>query len=717
MSKNQIQDLAPLRQLFVSDQLTKFYSSDNPITIPPPEIYTKGFSEIRQFFRQIEVYGYQSVNEAKLLIVGEAEAGKTTLANKLQNPDYKLQSIPRTEGIDIITWYFQMENKQSFRANIWDFGGQEIYHATHKFFLTKRSLYVLVADAYAQKTDFRYWLHHVEIFSDNSPILIIQNEKQDCAWQIDEQQLRERFPTLREILPTNFATNRGLNTVRTTIMQHLSCLPHIGAPLPQKWIEVRKALEDDPRDYISFEEYRNLCEKHDFIEREHQLQLSGYLHDLGVCLHFQDDDFLKKYVILKPEWGTTAIYKIFDDPRVINNFGRFTKEDLASIWNEDRFADMRGELRLIMERFQLCYQIPNCPDTYIAPQLLDTKQPDYEWDSSDNLLLFFKYKDFMPKNILSRFIVVANDLIESQQYVWRTGVILQNNGARAEIIEHYDKQEIVIRVSGKNKRALLDLVQRDIDKTHNSYRRLQYDKFVPCNCEQCKDNPNPHFFKHDTLLAYIKDDQPQIQCPKSFNYIEVRRLIDDVIEKSPLEKAQKNWKAIIMQGESNTLEFKSSLRYCLCQKSSQKYIEHAAMKTIAAYLNSEGGTLLIGVDDNGTILGLDNDFSTFSKKKTDKVDEFLKHFDNLIANNFGDTIHHYLDIEFPNVEGKLICAITVKEKASDAVWLRNKGEKTEQFYIRRTASTVELSPSEAMKYARAHWKKFAYSTAEGFNIL
>lgn len=700
VSKNQIHDLTPLKRL---TQLTKFYSYDNPITSPPPEILSKGLDEIKQFFRQIDAHGFQSVYEAKLLIVGEPEAGKTTLANKLQDPDYELHPIPRTEGIDIITWYFQVDGKQKFRVNIWDFGGQEIYHATHKFFLTKRSLYVIVADTRTQETDFLYWLHLVELLSDNSPILIIQNEKQDCSWNVNGRQLRKKFPTLKEILPTNFATNRGLDNIYTAIKRYLSHLPHIGISLPQKWVEVRKALENDPRNYITIEEYRAICKQYDFIRREDQLQLSEYLHDLGVCLHFQDDDILKKYVILKPEWGTTAVYKILDNPRVINNFGRFTKDDLSSIWSEDKYIDMRGELRLLMERFQLCYQIPNCPDTYIAPQLLDKKQPDYEWDSTNNRLLFYRYKDFMPKNMLSRFIIATHDLIESQRYVWQTGVILEKDGARAEIIERYEKLEIAIRVSGKNKHALSAIVQRDIEKIHNSYKRLHYDKFIPCNCKKFKGSSTPHFYKYNKLIKNLTNDQFHVQCPKSFEQVDVQSLLDDVIENFPLD-AQKDWKILIAQGESNTLEFKSTLRYCLRQKSPQKYIEHAVMKTIAAYLNSEGGILLIGVKDNGTILGLEDDFSTFSKKKTDKVDEFLKHFDNLIANNFGDKVHHYLDVKVTEVEGKSICAITIKEKSSEAIWLMNKEEKTEKFYIRRSASTVELSPSEAMKYAREHWK-------------
>ena len=80
-----------------------------------------------------------------------------------------------------------MENGQPFRVNIWDFGGQEIYHATHQFFLTKRSLYVLVADTRKEDTDFYYWLNAVELLSDNSPLLIVKNEKQDRHREINER--------------------------------------------------------------------------------------------------------------------------------------------------------------------------------------------------------------------------------------------------------------------------------------------------------------------------------------------------------------------------------------------------------------------------------------------------------------------------------------------------------------------------------------------------
>ena len=176
------------------------------------------------------------------------------------------------------------------------------------------------------------------------------------------------------------------------------------------------------------------------------------------------------------------------------------------------------------------------------------------------------------------------------------------------------------------------------------------------------------------------------------------------------DEAQR-WNTLIAKGESNTLEFKSTLRYCLKQQSPQKYVEHAVMKTIAAYLNSDGGTLLIGVDDSGAVVGLDHDFGTFANKDLPGFDSlpglsdaFLRHLDNLIAANFGDHVHHYLDIAMTAIDGKAICAVTVKGGASDAIWLVNKEKNTEQFYIRRSASTVELSPREAMQYIRDHWK-------------
>ena len=154
--------------------------------------------------------------------MGEGGAGKTSLARKLQDEGYVLKpDEASTEGIDVIRWEFPQTPQtkdQAFLVNIWDFGGQEIYHATHQFFLTKRSLYALVADTRRDDTDFYYWLKAVELLSDNSPVLIVKNERDERPFEINERQLKGEFGNLKKVLATNLATNRGLSGASAKFM-------------------------------------------------------------------------------------------------------------------------------------------------------------------------------------------------------------------------------------------------------------------------------------------------------------------------------------------------------------------------------------------------------------------------------------------------------------------------------------------------------------------
>ncbi|MCA6533890.1 MAG: leucine-rich repeat domain-containing protein [Pseudanabaena sp. M176S2SP2A07QC] len=515
-------------------RLTRLTFGNNPWQNLPPEIRRGGVKAILRFCQQLtdEV---DHLYEAKLLIIGEGGAGKTTLTKKIQDCDYQLQSDEvSTEGIDVIRWHFPLPNGKEFRVNIWDFGGQEIYHATHQFFLTKRSLYALVADTRKEDTDFYYWLNVAELLSENSPLLIIKNEKQERKREINERQLRGEFTNLKETIATNFATNRGLPDILNKIQHYIQNLPHVGTELPKSWVKVREALEKSDRNYISLDEYLKICEENGFTQQEDALQLSGYLHDLGVCLHFQDDDLLTRTVILKPTWGTDAVYKVLDNAQVVEALGRFTREDLKIIWHEDKYTTMRPELLRLMMNFKLCYEIRGSQNVYIAPQLLTPNQPEYTWDEVENLFLRYEY-EFMPKGILTRFIVEMHSAIEHPTLVWKTGVVLCKDGARAEIIElyRYHKGEIRIRLSGKRKRDLLTTVRHELDKIHASYERLKYKTLVPCNCSTCGNSQTPFFFDLKRLYNFLDTDKPQIQCYDSGDDVEVRGLIDDIIKTSP----------------------------------------------------------------------------------------------------------------------------------------------------------------------------------------
>lgn len=524
--ENQIKELSP--KILGMESLHQLRLSPAGMTTPPPEVVSRGVEAIKNYFRQMEAEGEDHLYEAKLLIVGEGGAGKTSLARKMENPNYKLKEEDSTQGIKVIRWSFPMPDGRRFRVNIWDFGGQEIYHATHQFFLTKRSLYVLVADTRREDTDFYYWLNVAELLSDNSPLLIVKNEKQDRRREINERQLRGEFSSLKETLATNLATGRGLDKILAEVKHYLMGLPHVGSPLPGTWVKVREALEEDERNYIGVEEYLDICERKGFKGRRDKLQLSGYLHDLGVCLHFQDDPLLKKTVILKPRWGTDAVYKVLDNNRVVSNLGKFDREDLADIWRADEYAEMRDELLQLMINFKLCYRIPRS-GLYIAPQLLTEVQPLYDWDEADNLILRYTY-EFMPKGIITQFIVAMHQKVagEGQGLVWRSGVVVEDGPTRAEVVEYYGRREIKIRVAGRHRKELMTVVSYELDKIHESYNRLKYNKLIPCNCSKCKSSQEPHFYPEGILRQFIEDSQEHIQCQKSYRMVAVRGLWDDV---------------------------------------------------------------------------------------------------------------------------------------------------------------------------------------------
>ena len=160
--------------------------------------------------------------------------------------------------------------------------------------------------------------------------------------------------------------------------------------------------------------------------------------------------------------------------------------------------------------------------------------------------------------------------------------------------------------------------------------------------------------------------------------------------------------SLIKIGESPNTEFKSSLRVCFKTNKPENYIELACMKTIAGFMNTKKGTLLIGVADDKAILGLEKDFNSFGNK-SDLLDEFQKHLDNLVENYIGNSAYSLIKISFPKYEDKMICRIDVDFRKSGPIYVKNKSKNSEEFYIRRAASTTALNPSEMINYIENHW--------------
>lgn len=534
--------------------LKALYIWGNPITQPPPEHLGEALTDIelvdldalRRYFAQLRREGEAHFYEAKLLIVGEGGAGKTSLARKLQNTAAPLPPPEdSTNGIEIQTWGFPLPTSHqlpatshpNYHVNIWDFGGQTVYHATHQFFLTKRSVYVLVADTRRQQTDFYDWLKMQETFGGDSPIILLKNRNRqhgnDCVIE-NLPHLQSRFPNLKEIVELDLnkvPDEADWPELLRLLQKHFLALDHVGVPRPKTWVEMRKALDADPRDTLHRDEYLALCVQHGIPDPADALQLSDYLHHLGDILHFEGDPILTDLVILKPTWALDAVYRVLDNKEIAAAYGQFTLTDLRHLWHESHYQNHRNKLLRLMENFQLCYPLRRQRDTYIAPQLLDVKTPIYQWKGgADDLQLRYKYPLFMPRGILSRAIVALHHRIEEQRLVWRTGVILGNAYARAELLELRGEGEIRIRVSGGNRRDLLMEIVAVLDDLHRSFPNLRYDKLVPCNCATCAATEAPHFFRLDKLLERLQNRRETIECDNPpYAEVQIRSLIDDAI--------------------------------------------------------------------------------------------------------------------------------------------------------------------------------------------
>ena len=169
------------------------------------------------------------------------------------------------------------------------------------------------------------------------------------------------------------------------------------------------------------------------------------------------------------------------------------------------------------------------------------------------------------------------------------------------------------------------------------------------------------------------------------------------IDLSREEPTNKEVQELIAAGESDTVEFKSTLRYDLRARSENKKLEYVIAKTIAAFLNSEGGDLFIGIDDNQNALGLSDDINTLSKKS---IDGFELQLIGVIKKYIGGSHITHIKITFPVYDDVQVCRVRVA-KSSKSVFTKFEGK--EDFFVRSGCSSQPLSREEQSAYEKEHW--------------
>ena len=474
---NQLSQLpAEITQLV---NLTTLYLEKNPLKSPPPEIAERGVQAIFEYFKSLEAEK-QPLNEVKVLLVGDGGAGKTSLVKRLLGEKFD-NNEPQTHGINIKKWEI-IDGDDKIKVHFWDFGGQEIMHATHQFFLSKRSLYVLVLDGRKEeKTE--YWLKHIESFGGDSPILVVINKiDENPSFDVNRPFLQDKYKGIKNFHRVSCKENIGMTSFNEILTDELAKVELRQEPFAKSWFNVKTKLEDMNDNFISYETFQELCIQEDITGESAQDTLIGFLNDLGIILHFTEFQ-LKHTHVLEPKWVTGAVYKIINSEKVAKNNGVLKLESLTSILKNDKETDYfypqdkHKYIIDLMKKFELCYEMEQ--DCILIPDLLEIQQPEFDFDYSSSLKFRIDY-DFLPKSVMPRFIVKMHKDIKDNLR-WRTGVVLEDPTFNSTAVVKADEtdKKIYIFVNGNQKKDYFSVILYNFRKINKEFEKMKAIERVP----------------------------------------------------------------------------------------------------------------------------------------------------------------------------------------------------------------------------------------------
>ena len=199
-------------------------------------------------------------------------------------------------------------------------------------------------------------------------------------------------------------------------------------------------------------------------------------------------------------------------------------------------------------------------------------------------------------------------------------------------------------------------------------------------------------------LSALRDSIEEIDAALSLNptgYEEFDSQLDLMLEAIGRISEVDHIRSLLRQGESKTVEFKETYSLCLREKTKQKYVEDSSLKTVAAFLNSEGGTLLIGVSDVATIVGIELELDKFHGGNRDK---FLLHFKNALRSRIGEQFYPFISYDLVVVEEMTVLKVVCLPSRTACFMDENT------FYVRTNPSTDKIEGLKLIEYVKSRFK-------------
>ena len=370
---------------------------NNPLNPDLAAAYEEGLNAVMTYLvstleNQILLY------EAKLVLVGEGEVGKTCLIDALEDLPWKTHES--THGIKIRTIFVTApDGITEITLNGWDFGGQRVYRPTHQLFFSPNAVYLVVWKPRSGTNQgmVKEWINLVKHREPDAKILVVATHDGPDQRQadIDRQELWNLFGKDTVIgffqidsKPDGFGVRKGIPELKEAIAKVASGLPEMGRSVSEKWQKARQKLTQFDEAYLPLHKVYSICNDLEMEEEETNLFLR-ISHRLGYLIHYQNDTTLQDLVVLKPDWLATAISFVFDDVQTRKASGLVSLERLGQLWNdpqrksEERYPENLHPIFLrLMERFDLSYKVADNissqenPTSLIAQLVHDNRPED-----------------------------------------------------------------------------------------------------------------------------------------------------------------------------------------------------------------------------------------------------------------------------------------------------------------------------------------------------
>jgi GTPase SAR1 family protein len=456
--------------------------------------------DVRNYLRSIaKAEEVEYLHQAKLILVGNGEVGKSSIRIKLLDETAPLpKKSERTPGLDIsVTPYTlealppeltKLEEPIDFQLNIWDFGGQSRYREVQQLFCSPKSLYLFVTacdDRPEQKEDyvtFEYWMDMVHALSyepekqRSSPVIHVVN-KIDLARVDIDQPRHNQLGNVARFLEISCETLANFPLLRQAIRE---VLPQVGENVfrdkfNQAWLNVKEALEERRgENHLSYREYvEEICAPA-LTASDADTWLRS-LHNIGAVIHFGQNEKLKDWIILNPNWVKDAIFKVLDcglnSPLPRASFDHF-------IWKEYT-PEERDKLLALMAAYGLCYEQQDDfgKAEYVVPGLLEEDAPAFADKIPPDLpsvLLRFQYAPFLPAGSVNKLMVRQKDYI-FRKLMWKNHAILHDppTATYAHVWEEWREHCVYLQLYGNNPgtffhqlSAALEDINTDFKDTH-----------------------------------------------------------------------------------------------------------------------------------------------------------------------------------------------------------------------------------------------------------